>query len=79
MEGYGNTGINTVFYSFGARTPDACSFLDTLHLPGPIFNDALDGSYLRMLSKTAEFGLSSGVTGTRGLNKGLNRNDIFTY
>ncbi|KAK3169721.1 hypothetical protein OEA41_009105 [Lepraria neglecta] len=80
MKSCGNIGDNTVFYSFGASTPDARAFRDTLQPQGTMFNDALDDYYSQyIINKVDKFGLWQGqVKGTSGLNTDLNRNDIFT-
>ncbi len=81
MKSCGNIGVNTVFYSFGAGTPDARRFRDTLEPKGTMFNDALDDSYIsKVIRPSSNFGLAGPmVAGTSGLNKDLNRNDIFTF
>lgn len=80
MKSCGNIGENTVFYSFGAGTPDARAFRDTLQPQGTMFNDALDNYYSTyVINYVKKFGLSQGqLKGTSGLNSGLSRQDIFT-
>ena len=79
MKSCGNIGENTVFYSFGAGTPDARAFRDTLQPQGTMFNDALDDYYSEhVINEVNKFGLWQGqVKGTSGINADLNRNDIF--
>lgn len=80
MEACGNVGTNSVFYSFGARTKDARPFCDSLDPQGTMFNDALDADYVEFVIQAADHKYSMGNTvnrGTDGLNKGMNRQDIY--
>lgn len=47
MQRCGNVGQTgpTIFYSFGAKTPEARGFRDQLNPPGNMFNDALPGDW----------------------------------
>lgn len=60
MRSCGNMdGRSTVFYSFGASTPDARPFRNTLQPQGTMFNDALDDYYFENVLRDVEkFGLT---------------------
>ena len=81
MRSCGNVGDNSVFYSFGGRPGDARAFRDTLNPKGTMFNDALDDDYTRHVIIRGDFRFHISDTATRGtggLNRGMNRQNIYT-
>ncbi|KAI4253230.1 MAG: hypothetical protein LQ352_003809 [Teloschistes flavicans] len=80
MRACGNIAGPSVFYSFGAKTPDIIPFRNGLIPRGVMFNDVLDDDYVKnVISRVEKFRLGDKTIGTSGLNANLTRADIYTY